>query len=317
MPFVLLYLVVEIVALVALASWIGVGCTLLVLLAGSVVGLWLARREGLRAVRAMAEAARDHRVAHVELTDGLLVAMGGLLLLVPGLVTDVAGLLLLLPPTRSLVRRRMVREAERRSPVLRTARIRGDGSIVDGDGRRRSSTARVAYPRRRVPRSPRSSRAGSSRVSWARAPSSRGRSSTAPTWTAAAPPDPRPQADQVNNSQLVAQRTVTRTGSGSRPSSRTSGAASRPMAAIAKARGSMPPPATSDSRSSAPSRPVERGGVALGPVAGVRHRAGLGGATRRGRVGELPVRPIQRRRFARHQRRRAPRRARRRRRAAA
>ena len=129
----LLYLVVEIVALVALASWIGVGWTLLVLLAGSVLGLWLARREGLRAVRAMTEAARDHRVAHVEMTDGLLVAMGGLLLLVPGLVTDVAGLLLLLPPTRSLVRRRMVREAERRAPVLRTARIRGDGSIVDGE----------------------------------------------------------------------------------------------------------------------------------------------------------------------------------------
>ena len=133
MPFVLLYLVVEIVALVALASWIGVGWTVLVLLAGSVLGLWLARREGLRAVRAMTEAARDRRVAHVELTDGLLVAMGGLLLVVPGLVTDVAGLLLLLPPTRSLVRRRMVREAERRAPVLRTARIRGDGSIVDGE----------------------------------------------------------------------------------------------------------------------------------------------------------------------------------------
>jgi UPF0716 protein FxsA len=133
MPFVLLYLVVEIVALVALASWIGIGWTLLVLLVGSVLGLWLARREGLRAVRAMTEAARDRRVAHVELTDGLLVAMGGLLLLVPGLVTDVAGLLLLLPPTRSLVRRRMVREAERRAPVLRTARMRGDGSIVDGE----------------------------------------------------------------------------------------------------------------------------------------------------------------------------------------
>ena len=151
MAFVLLYLVVEIVALVALASWIGVGYTLLVLLAGSVVGLWLARREGLRAVRAMAEAARDHRVAHVELTDGLLVAMGGLLLLVPGLVTDVAGLLLLLAPTRSLVRRRMVREAERRAPGLRTARIRGDGSIVDGEvvdgpGFPYPPTARPALP---------------------------------------------------------------------------------------------------------------------------------------------------------------------------
>jgi UPF0716 protein FxsA len=133
MPFVLLYLVVEIVALVALASWIGVGATVLVLLGGSIVGLWLARREGLRALQAMAEAARDRRVAHVELTDGLLVAVGGLLLVVPGLVTDIGGLLLLLPPTRSLVRRRMVRAAERRAPVLRTARIRSDGTVIDGE----------------------------------------------------------------------------------------------------------------------------------------------------------------------------------------
>jgi UPF0716 protein FxsA len=132
MPFVLLYLVVEIVALVALVSWIGFGWTLVVLLAGSVLGLWLARREGLRALRAMAEAARERRVAHVELTDGLLIAVGGLLLVVPGLVTDVAGLLLLLPPTRALVRRRMVRAAERQAPVLRTARMRGGGVVIDG-----------------------------------------------------------------------------------------------------------------------------------------------------------------------------------------
>jgi UPF0716 protein FxsA len=132
MPFVLLYLAVEIVAVVALASWIGVGWTLLILFVGAVLGLWLARREGLRALRALAEAARDRRVAHVELTDGLLVAAGGLLLVVPGLVTDVLALLLLLPPTRSLVRRRMVRAAETRAPVLRTARIRADGTVVDG-----------------------------------------------------------------------------------------------------------------------------------------------------------------------------------------
>jgi UPF0716 protein FxsA len=148
MPFVLLYLVVEIVALVALVSWIGFGWTLLVLIAGSVLGLWLARREGLRALRAMAEAARDRRVAHVEVTDGLLIAVGGLLLVVPGLVTDLAGLLLLLPPTRSLIRRRMVRAAERQAPGLRTARIRGDGSFVDGEvvDEPRPEPARPALP---------------------------------------------------------------------------------------------------------------------------------------------------------------------------
>jgi UPF0716 protein FxsA len=132
MPFVLLYLVVEIVALVALGSVIGLGWTLVVLLAGSLLGLWLARREGVRAAQALAEAMNSRRVATAEVTDGLLVAAGGVLLFVPGLVTDLAGLLLVLPPTRRLVRRRLVGAAERRAPGLRTARIRSEGPIVDG-----------------------------------------------------------------------------------------------------------------------------------------------------------------------------------------
>ncbi len=133
MAFVLLYLVVEIVALVALGSAIGLGWTLLVLLVGSLLGIWLARREGIRAAQALGQALTERRVAHTELTDGLLVAAAGVLLFVPGLVTDAAGLLLLFPPVRALVRNRMVREAERRAPELRTARIRSRGPVVDGE----------------------------------------------------------------------------------------------------------------------------------------------------------------------------------------
>ena len=133
MAFVLLYLVIEIVALVALGSAIGLGWTLLVLLAGSVLGLWLARREGVRAAQALAEAVGNRRVPTAELTDGMLVAAGGVLLFVPGLVTDVAGLLLLVPPVRALVRNRLVRAAEERAPELRTARIRAQGPVVDGE----------------------------------------------------------------------------------------------------------------------------------------------------------------------------------------
>jgi UPF0716 protein FxsA len=133
MPFVLLYLVVEIVALVALGSVIGVGWTLLVLLVGSMLGIWLARREGMRAAQALGQALTERRVAHTELTDGLLVAASGVLLFVPGLVTDLAGLLLLLPPVRGVVRRRLVAAAERRAPELRTARIRSRGPVVDGE----------------------------------------------------------------------------------------------------------------------------------------------------------------------------------------
>ena len=142
MPFVLLYLVVEIVALVALGSVIGLGWTLLVLLVGALVGMWLARREGVRAAQAITEAVTQRR-AHAELTDGMLVAAGGVLLFVPGLVTDLAGLLLLLPPVRHVVRNRLVRAAEARIPELRTARIRSGATIVDGDVVRPRSDVRV------------------------------------------------------------------------------------------------------------------------------------------------------------------------------
>lgn len=133
MRIVLLYVLIEVVALVALGSWIGLGPTLLVLLAGSVLGLLLARREGMRAAQALATAVQRGRLAHAEATDGLLVALGGVLLFVPGLVTDVLGLALLFPPTRALARRRLVSAAERAAPDLRTARIRQGVTIVEGE----------------------------------------------------------------------------------------------------------------------------------------------------------------------------------------
>jgi UPF0716 protein FxsA len=133
MPFVLLYVVLEVVAIAGLIAWIGLGWTLLVLLAGSVLGLLLARSEGARAARALATAVQRGKLAHEEATDGLLIAIGGVLLFVPGLITDVLGLALVFPPTRALARRRMVAAAERAAPGLRTARIRYGATVVDGE----------------------------------------------------------------------------------------------------------------------------------------------------------------------------------------
>src|SRR5882757_1465633 len=83
-----LYVVVELVALVAVVSWLGFAWTLLLLMAGAMVGMWLVRREGARASLAMAEAVRDGRAAHAEVTDGALVGLAGLLILVRGVVID-------------------------------------------------------------------------------------------------------------------------------------------------------------------------------------------------------------------------------------
>jgi UPF0716 protein FxsA len=128
-----LYVVVELIALLAVVWWLGLGWTLLLLLAGAFVGMWLVRREGARAALALAEAVRGGRAAHAELTDGALVGIAGLLILLPGVVSDALGLLLVLPPTRALARRWMVREAERRAPLLRSARIRGGATVIDGE----------------------------------------------------------------------------------------------------------------------------------------------------------------------------------------
>lgn len=127
-----LYLLAELAALVAVASWLGFFPTLLLLIAGGVVGMALVRREGVRAGLALADAVRARRAPHAEVTDSALIGLAGLLILLPGVLSDVLGLLLVLPFTRALVRNRLVARAERRAPGLSTSRIRDGHTVVDG-----------------------------------------------------------------------------------------------------------------------------------------------------------------------------------------
>jgi UPF0716 protein FxsA len=128
------YAVVELVALTAVVSWLGFGPTLMVLLAGAVLGMWLIRHEGSRTALAVADAVRAGRMAHDELTDGALIGVAGLLIMIPGLVSDLLGLLLVLPPSRAVARRWLARRTERRSPLMRTTYVRGAGPVADGSG---------------------------------------------------------------------------------------------------------------------------------------------------------------------------------------
>lgn len=130
----LLYLVAEVAAVWAVSSVVGFFGTLGLLLAGAVLGSWLARREGARAARAFMATARAGRPAHNEVTDGMLVALGGLLIMLPGFVSDLAGLFLLLPPTRAVVRRSWLRRAERRMAAANPNRvIVVDSEVVPDD----------------------------------------------------------------------------------------------------------------------------------------------------------------------------------------
>ncbi|GAA3029545.1 FxsA family protein [Streptosporangium longisporum] len=95
----------EIFVLIQVGQVIGGWPTVAVLLADSLLGAWVVRREGRRAWRNLQGALQSGRMPDRELADGALILVGGTLLLTPGFLTDVLGFLCLLPFTRPVVRR--------------------------------------------------------------------------------------------------------------------------------------------------------------------------------------------------------------------
>jgi UPF0716 protein FxsA len=124
----LVYVIVELAVVVALASTIGLGWTLLLLLAAFAAGLALAGSQlKLQLARLRSGLSADQpRLA----ADSMAVALGTLLVVMPGLLTSAAGLLLLLPPTRAAARPMLsamaVRGIGRRFPLITVANVGAD-----------------------------------------------------------------------------------------------------------------------------------------------------------------------------------------------
>jgi UPF0716 protein FxsA len=94
----------ELYVLIQVSHVIGLGLALVLLLAVSISGAWLLKREGVATWRRLQEALRRGEVPTKEATDGALILLGGALLLTPGFISDVVGLVFVLPPTRALVK---------------------------------------------------------------------------------------------------------------------------------------------------------------------------------------------------------------------
>lgn len=122
-----LLLIAEIAVFILVGNWIGVGWTILLALATSAVGLWLFSREGVRALRALRLGPRSGKAPAAAAVDTGLVALGGLLVLIPGFVSDLAGLLCLMPATRPLIRRLIMGGVARKIGPARVRSRRLDG----------------------------------------------------------------------------------------------------------------------------------------------------------------------------------------------
>jgi UPF0716 protein FxsA len=133
----LIYVVVELAAVVALASTIGIGWTALLLLATFAIGLVLAGSQVKRHIRRLRNGFDNPQGA---LTDSALIGLGTLLVVIPGLVTSALGLLLLSPPTRAAARPVLSLLVARRVPLTGPAAAgsrrydtAGHGDYIDGE----------------------------------------------------------------------------------------------------------------------------------------------------------------------------------------
>lgn len=96
--------IIEIYLIIQVGSAIGGWETIALLIADSMVGAWLVRREGFSIIAKVNQALTNGKAPTDPLIDGLLVLIAGALMLTPGFLTDGVGFLLLLPPTRALLR---------------------------------------------------------------------------------------------------------------------------------------------------------------------------------------------------------------------
>ena len=133
----LVYVLVELAVVVALASTIGFGWTFLLLVGTFALGLALAGSQVKRQVQNLRTGLGSPQGA---VPDGALIALGTVLTVVPGLVTSVLGLLLLAPPTRAAARPAVTALAARRlarMPLIVTtpggARRPAGDVFVDGE----------------------------------------------------------------------------------------------------------------------------------------------------------------------------------------
>jgi UPF0716 protein FxsA len=127
----------ELYVVVQASNAIGIGWTILLLIADSLLGAVLLKREGGQAWRALRTAIEAARMPARELADGALILVGGTLLLTPGFLTDALGFFFILPFTRPVARRVLTGFIARRFVPVgapRTAERPGQpGPVVRGD----------------------------------------------------------------------------------------------------------------------------------------------------------------------------------------
>lgn len=96
-----LWILAEIATFIVIGNWLGVGWTLLLVIATSAAGLLLLREQGFRLLQSVAERLRAQQGNEAaDMIEGSFIVLGGLLLIIPGFISDALGLLCFIPRLR-------------------------------------------------------------------------------------------------------------------------------------------------------------------------------------------------------------------------
>lgn len=141
LPLLVLFIVAplaELYVLIRVGGAIGAAPTILLAVLTAILGTVLVRRQGFAVLRRIHEAMGRDEVPALEMLDGALLLIAGMLLLVPGFISDALGCALLVPP----LRRRLIAHYVEIVPVRPDHRPPSwdEGAagrrIIDGDYRR-------------------------------------------------------------------------------------------------------------------------------------------------------------------------------------
>jgi UPF0716 protein FxsA len=130
------YVIGEVASIAILGSYVGALTTVLVIVAGVMLGVMLLAGRAFSTLQNAAEAWSKGEEIGPIVASSALVGLAGILFLLPGLLSDAAALALLLPPVRARMSRNLVGRVKAHAVRLhpRGAGPRKEDEYIDAEG---------------------------------------------------------------------------------------------------------------------------------------------------------------------------------------
>jgi UPF0716 protein FxsA len=129
----LLWPLVEIALFVTLGGMLGLWATLAIVIGTALLGVSLLRRMGLRSAERLRVEMGRMRDPLAVAGDSAVMALAGVLLILPGFLTDMLGALLLIAPLRRWLVRKIAAHFSAVSMRSDQPARRSDGIVIDGE----------------------------------------------------------------------------------------------------------------------------------------------------------------------------------------